>query len=158
MRNFSPRMDVFDRRGLSAAEIELARSVFGDEIAWARVRVVQGPPLFFWAMAPLRHTILYSRLRARRDFAEAPIEEQGVFIHELTHVWQAARGVVLAAAKLKAMGKSAYLYETREGAALRDYNIEAQAEIVRHLFMKRRGVGDACAGPLAWLEAIWAGR
>ena len=150
-------MELFERRALGASEIALAREMFGDEIAWARVQVAQLPPTFFWAMAPLRHTILYSRLRGRRDFSEAPIEEQGVFIHELTHVWQAARGVVLAVAKLNAIGKAAYLFQVREGAVLTDYNIEAQAEIVRTLFMARRGACDSPA-PRAWLEDIWARR
>ncbi|MES1199415.1 MAG: vgr related protein [Pseudomonadota bacterium] len=151
-------MELFERRALTGAELALAREIFGDEIAWARVRVVQWPPLFFWAMAPLRHTVLYSRLRARRDFSEAPLEEQGVFIHELAHIWQAAHGTVLAAAKLNAIGKRAYLYEAKKGARLGDYNIEAQAEIVRHLFMARRGASEPGAASADWLEAIWSGR
>ncbi len=147
---------MFERRGLTEGELDLARALFGEDADWARVQVVQLPPLGFWAMAPLKHTILYSRLRARRDFSDAPVGEQGVFVHELAHVWQAARGIVLALAKLSALGRKAYRYQPREGARLSDYNIESQAEIARHLFLARRGLHEENAPARAWLEGIWA--
>ena len=54
----------------------------------------------FAAMVPLGKTILFSKWRARRDFSRAPVTEQAWLIHELAHVWQARRGVVLAIAKI----------------------------------------------------------
>src|SRR5687768_4737444 len=42
----------------------------------------------------------------------------------------------------------------RSGPALQDYGIEQQAEIVRHVYLMRRGVAVARAAPLAMLEAI----
>jgi len=151
-------MHPWERRALSAGEIALGRGVFGDAVAWDSVRVLQAPPLPFGAMVPLGKTIVFARWRAARDFASAPLGEQGWFVHELTHVWQAARGTVLAAAKLGALGKKAYIYKPRADAALSDYNIESQAEIARHLFMARTGKAEADAPPREWLEAIWAKR
>lgn len=151
-------MRVLARRPLTAGEVKLGESVFGAEIEWPSVRIVQAPKLGFGAMAPFARTIIFSQWRARQDFAQAPLNEQGWFVHELAHVWQARRGVLLVAAKLRALGKRAYAYKAHEGAKLSDYNIERQAEIVRHLYLARQGAPASGAPPLAWLEAIWAGR
>jgi hypothetical protein len=148
-------MHPWERRALSAGEIALGRSMFGDVIEWPRVGILQTPPLGFAAMVPFGSTIVFSRWRAARDFAAVSVKEQGWFVHELAHVWQAARGTVLAAAKLKALGKKAYVYEPRAGATLHDYNIERQAEIARHLFLARIGEPEAGAPPQSWLEEIW---
>ena len=145
------------RRALTAGEIALGRSVFGDEIAWSKVRIAQAPALGFGAMVPIGRTIVFSKWRAAHDFSAASMWDQGWFVHELTHVWQAARGVVLAAAKLGALGKGAYAY--KPGAPqLRAYNIERQAEIARHLFLARAGAAEADAPSKDWLEATWASR
>jgi hypothetical protein len=148
-------MHPWERRALSAGEIALGRGMFGDVIEWDRVRVLQAPALPFGAMVPLGKTIVFARWRAWKDFADAPLSEQGWFVHELTHVWQAARGTVLAAAKLSALGKKAYAYKPRAGAKLSSYNIESQAEIARHLFLARAGEPQAGVPARAWLEAIW---
>lgn len=151
-------MRLFERRALTGDEIALARTVFAEEIAWGRVRVVQGPPLGYGAMAPFKHTIVFSNWRAARDFSAAPLREQGWFVHELMHVWQAAQGTTLALAKLGALGKRAYAYAPKPNAMLKHYNIERQAEIARHLFLTRHGEAPAEAPPRAWLEAVWATR
>lgn len=145
-------------RYLTAGEIALGRSVFGDEIDWPRVRILQTRRLGFGAMVPLGCTIVFSKWRAVRDFAHAPLDEQGWFIHELMHVWQAARGVMLAGAKLGALGKGAYVYKPRAGVALKRYNIERQAEIARHLFLARAGAREDGMPNADWLEEIWATR
>lgn len=152
------RMKSFQGRALTSGEVALGRSVFGDEINWAKVRVAQAPWLGFGAMVPLGRTIVFSRWRASRDFSKESFGEQGWFIHELAHVWQAARGVFLPGAKLGAIGKRAYAYKPRPGARYRDYNIERQAEIARHLFLARAGEAEPGAPPRDWLEAMWAGR
>jgi hypothetical protein len=146
-----------ERRVLTAGEIELGRTVFGEEIAWRRVRVLQALPLGFGAMVPIGHTIVFSKWRAAYDFAAAPLSEQGWFVHEHAHVWQAAHGVVLAGAKLGALGKSAYAYKPRQ-PKLSGYNIERQAEIARHLFLARAGFPEQGAPEREWLEATWASR
>jgi hypothetical protein len=150
-------MKVGQRRPLTQGEIALGRAVFGDEIPWARVGIFQARPLGFGAMVPIGRTIVFSKWRAARDFSEAPIWDQGWFIHELAHVWQAARGVVLAGAKLRALGKRAYCY-TPHARKLSAYNIERQAEIARHLFLARAGAPEQGAPAKDWLESVWAAR
>jgi hypothetical protein len=151
-------MKIWHKRPLTPGEIDLGRSVFGEEIDWPRVRVLQAPPLGFGAMVPLGRTIVFSRWRAVHDFASAPVDEQGWFVHELMHVWQAARGVVLAGAKLRAIGRAAYAYAPKPGALLKSYNIERQAEIARHLYIARCGCYEPGMPPRGWLEEIWQGR
>jgi hypothetical protein len=151
------RMKPGQRRQLTAGEIALGRAVFGEEIDWPRVRVLQAPSLGFGAMVPLGRTIVFSRWRAARDFVEAPLDEQGWLVHEIMHVWQAAHGVFLAGAKLRALGKLAYTYEPKPRAKLKHYNIERQAEIARHLFLARAG-SEAEIPPHDWLEQVWASR
>lgn len=152
-------MPLWARRALTDGEIAVAKRVFADEIAWAQVRVLQAPPqLGFGAMVPRGRTIVFSRWRAVNDFAAAPLGEQGWFVHELMHVWQAGRGVFLAGAKLNAIGKRAYHYKPQAGARLADYNIERQAEIARHLFLARSGAREPGMPPPSWLEEIWLTR
>jgi hypothetical protein len=149
-------MAPFTMRALHSGEIALAQDIYGEEIDWASVRIAQGPPLGFAAMVPIGSTILFANFAARLDFSAAPLGVQGLLVHELAHVWQARRGVVLAIAKLSAIGRGAYRYAVREGARFAEYNIESQAEIARHLFLARRGV--TTLAPRQWLEAVWAGR
>ncbi len=144
-------------RGLTIGEIALGRSVFGDEIPWSKIRIRQAPALGFGAMVPIGSTIVFSKWRAAHDFSAASLWDQGWFVHELTHVWQAARGVVLAAAKLSALGKSAYAYSP-QSPKFSAYNIERQAEIVRHLFLARAGAAEEGAPSREWLEETWASR
>jgi len=151
-------MKAWGRRCLTEGEIALGRSVFGDEIDWSRVRVLQAPQLGFGAMVPRGRTIVFSKWRAAHDFSRCSLDDQGWFVHELMHVWQAARGVILAGAKLHALGRGAYVYKPREGAKLRDYNIERQAEIARHLFLARSGAAAPGMPAREWLEEIWKTR
>ena len=151
-------MQPFERRALTAPERLLGASVFADEIDWPAIHIAQAPLLGFAAMVPLGATIVFSSWRAPLDFSLVEVAEQGWFIHELGHVWQAARGVALALAKLGALGARAYRYAPRPNAELKHYNIESQAEIVRHLFLARAHAPDKDAPDQAWLEAIWARR
>ncbi len=152
------RMRTGERRALNAREIALGRVVFGDEIAWPRVRIVQAPPLGFGAMAPFGGWIVFSKWRAPRDFAQAHVGEQGWLVHELAHVWQSERGMFLPALKLGALGKRAYAYKAHKLAAFGDYNIERQAEIARHLFLARVGACEEAMPDRDWLEAVWEKR
>lgn len=151
-------MATWERRALTYGEVAIGRSVFGEEIDWPRVRVLQAPALGFGAMVPVGRTIVFSKWRAARDFARAPLDERGWFVHELAHVWQAAQGVLLAGAKLHALGRGAYAYKPRPDATFASYNIESQAEIARHLFLQRMGGRESGMPSLEWLEDIWAGR
>lgn len=150
-----PRMHAFERRALTGGERDIARIVFGREIDLDSVRIQQAPPAPFAAMVPHRRTIVFSMWRAARDFSDALAGERGWFVHELAHVWQARRGVVLAAAKLRALGRDAYEYRWEPGKRLHDYNIEQQAEIARHLYLARIGAPDPAAPSLERLEETW---
>jgi hypothetical protein len=149
-------MKVFSRRPLTCGEVRLAKGLFGGRIAYERVGIVQGPPFLpFGAMVPKGLTIVFGQWRAAQDFSLAPLGEQGWFIHEMTHVAQAAHGKVLAASKLKALGRKAYRYELKGGERFQALNIEQQAEVARGLFLARRGAAGPEHASLAALEAIW---
>src|SRR5215217_5068038 len=81
-------------RSLTQGEIDLARSVFGEAIDYGRVRLVHGK---WWpfhprraAMAPMGHIYFHPHGGGwSEDFSKEPLSQQGFFIHEMTHVWQA---------------------------------------------------------------------
>jgi hypothetical protein len=130
-----------DSRGLTPGEIALAQSVFGDAIAYDRVRI---HPRSWWpfqhrrmAMAPNGHLYLPAQGPLWcDDFCERPITRQGLFIHEMTHVWQHQQGVNLL---LRRHPFCRYSYTIKPGWPLRRYGIEQQAEIVRHAFELGQG-------------------
>ena len=86
-----------DASPLTAGEIDLARSVFGDAIDYAQVRLVEGK---WWpfqprrrAMAPMGNIYFHPDGGGwSDDFSKEPLGRQGFFIHEMTHVWQAQKG------------------------------------------------------------------
>jgi hypothetical protein len=130
-------------RPLTFGEIELARSIFGDAIDYSRVKMVHRK---WWpfqprsvAMAPMGnihfhpHSFLWSE-----DFSREPLHRQGLFMHELTHVWQAQkRGRFYL--PLMRHPFCRYSYEVEPGRAFEGYGLEQQAEIVRHLFLAQNG-------------------
>jgi hypothetical protein len=135
-----------DDRPLTPGEIALARSVFGDAIDYAPVTIRRRKWAFFQpretVMAPRGHIHFHpSGTRYRADFAQAPLGDQGLFIHEMTHVWQHQKGVILPLARHPFCR---YDYAIRPGCPLQRYGIEQQAEIVRHAFLL--GCGCAVAG------------
>jgi len=155
MNRVPPRLKLFERRSLTPGEIALARTVFGDAIAYDAVRVLQGPRWpFYGAIAPFRRTIIHGAWPAARDFSLASLDEQGWFIHEMTHLYQAAQGAVLAWSKLRAFGRKAYRFELKAGDRFEVFNIEQQAEIARALFLARMAESRQ-PEVLAALEAIW---
>ncbi len=130
-------------RKLTADEIVLARSVFGDAIDYAKVEVRNRK----WApfqprqtvMAPMGHlhfnpaSTLYCD-----DFCKQSLSMQGLFIHEMTHVWQAqTRGRFYLVTHRLPMSR--YTYALKPGWLLHRYGIEQQAEIVRHFFLLSKG-------------------
>ena len=130
-------------RSLTEGEIALARSVFGDAIDYARVGIVAGR---WWpfqtrniAMAPNGNIYfppdgpLWSE-----DFAAEPLHLQGLFIHEMTHVWQAQRGGRWYLPLMR-HPFCRYRYAIVPGRPFRHYGPEQQAEMVRHAFLLARG-------------------
>lgn len=144
------------RRPLSPGEIALARSIFGDAIDYAPVTVVRGKWAFFQpretVMAPCGHIHFHPRGHLYHDdFAAAPIDRQGLFIHEMCHIWQHQQGIFL---PLKRHPFCTYDYVLHPGRPLKRYGLEQQAEIVRHAFLIRRGVRLAGAPDAKTYDSI----
>jgi hypothetical protein len=145
---------VGGERPLTPGEITLARSMFGDAIDYAPVRIRRRKFFPFHprgvTMAPKGH--LHFHPDANHycdDFAAAELHHQAHFIHEMTHVWQAQRlGEWYLV--LRRHPWCRYDYALKPGWTLEQYGIEQQAEIVKHAFLLRqgasvRGVADKAA-------------
>ena len=91
------------------------------------------------AMTPRGHIHFHPAADAYcDDFARADINAQGLFIHEMTHVWQTQqRGEWYLVLMRHPFCR--YDYTIRPGWALERYGLEQQAEIVRHAFQLRQG-------------------
>jgi hypothetical protein len=145
-------------RSLTQGEVALARSVFRDAIDYSCVKMVRGKWWLFHprnaAMAPTGnihfhpHGDLWSE-----DFAAEPLWRQGLFIHELTHVWQSqTRGRFYL--PLMRHPFCQYRYVFVPGKPFERYGLEQQAEIVRHVFVLRRGYALNGVPSLGALEPI----
>jgi hypothetical protein len=145
-----------DARPLTPGEIDLARGMFGDAIDYAPVRIVLGKWAFFQprdvVMTPTGRLHFHPHGTAYRDdFSHATLGEQGLFVHEMTHVWQHQSGIFL---PLKRVPWARYDYAVKPGWTLRKYGLEQQAEIVRHAFLIGSGGMFAGAPPLSQLQTI----
>lgn len=153
-----PLCPVGGERPLTAGEIALARSVFGEAIDYARVTIRRRR--FFplhprkVTMAPMGHLHFHPDApHYCDDFAAAPLHQQAHFIHEMVHVWQTqtrGRWYLL----LRRHPWCRYDYALKPGWRLEQYGIEQQAEIVRHAFLLRQGEPVAGAPPLASYETL----
>lgn len=87
----------------------------------------------------------------RDDFADAALVDQGLFIHEMTHIWQHQRGIFLPLARHPFCR---YRYSLRPGQPFSRYGIEQQAEIVRHAFLLRCGAAVPAAPDLRQYDSL----
>lgn len=134
------RMKPFTLRGLTPGERALAAEMFGEGLDAVRVRLLALPA---WRRAFVAgpRLMVWPAISARADFgaSDTPLMVQAVFVHELTHLWQAQNGVSLLLAKIKAGDRPAsYAYDL-EAAEFPQMNIEQQAMIVEHAFLASRG-------------------
>ncbi len=149
---------VGGERRLTPGEVELAKGVFGGAVDYTKVTIRRRKWFPFQprqvAMAPRGHLYFHPGAEAYcDDFAAAPLHRQGLFIHEMTHVWQTQR-----------LGEwylvlhrhpwCRYDYALKPGWPLERYGIEQQAEIVRHSFLLRAGARIPGAPPAAWYDRI----
>ena len=130
-------------RPLTPGEITLARSVFGDAINYAAMTIRHRKWAFFQprrvTMAPMGHIHFHPRGDAYcADFCDAALSAQGHFIHEMVHVWQAQTLGRWYLVLMRWPGMR-YSYSLKPGWPLARYNLEQQAEIVRHAFLTARG-------------------
>jgi hypothetical protein len=138
-------------RSLTDGEIELARSIFGDSIDYAAVRLVRRK---WWpfqprgiVMAPTGNIHFHpDSPNWSEDFARERLSLQGLFVHEMTHVWQTQkRGRFYL--PLMRHPFCRYAYDLRPGWSFERYGLEQQAEIVRHTFLAKRGATLAAVPP-----------
>jgi hypothetical protein len=139
-------------RWLTPAERKLAESVFHNAVDYDQVRLANNK---FFPFQP-RGTVMAPRGTIHfhpkgplfcEDFcgAEVGLSDQGLFIHEMTHIWQHQRGLNLL---LRRHLFCRYSYSIKPGWPLLRYGIEQQAEIVRHFFLIREGLHIAGAPKL----------
>jgi len=139
------------KRPLTAGEIALAKTVFGDSIDYAAVRLHNRRLLPFGlqekhqAIAYRSHTS-FPRSAYSDDFAKEtdPIK-QSVFIHELVHVWQHQNRVlstpkeaVRETLKHKFNYQKSYHYTLSHNRDLTSYGFEQQAAMVQDYFLLTR--------------------
>lgn len=135
------RMKPLSLRRLTAGERALAAEMFGEGLDAGGVRIL-ALPVWNRAFVAGPGLIVWPARTVRADFAasETPLSVQAVFMHELTHVWQAQNGVQLLLAKLKAGDSHAsYAYDLSAGPEFAALNIEQQAMVVEHAFLASRG-------------------
>ncbi|GAA4005454.1 vgr related protein [Sphingomonas humi] len=145
-------------RPLTSGEVAMAQSVFGATLDYARVRLVRGK---WWpfqpcgtAMAPCGHIHFHpDDPNWRDDFSTAEWALQGLFIHELTHVWQTQRAGRFYLPLMR-HPFCRYRYTYQPGRPFLRYGLEQQAELVRHAFLQRRGIRPVRSADLAAIEGI----
>ena len=140
----APACPVGGERSLTEGEIALARTIFGDAIDYRPVTIRRRKWFPFQPreiiMAPRGHLHFHPRGHVYcDDFAAADWRSQGLFIHEMTHVWQSQQHGSWYL-PLHRHPWCRYDYALKPGWALERYGIEQQAEIVKHAFWLRRGM------------------
>lgn len=123
-------------RLLTTGEIQLAKSVFASTIEYSKVWIHKESYLPFnlqnedTAMTP--NGEIYFRNHYRDDFSQTTDDFQHLFIHEMSHVWQRARGMNVIGRGLVSWLVS-YRY-TLDGRLLSEYPMEQQAQIIADNF------------------------
>lgn len=145
-------------RPLTAGERALAASIFGEAVDYDGVRVKHRR----WfplqprntLMAPTGHVHVHPKSdHWSEDYAQERTSLQGLFLHELTHVWQTQRRGRFYLPLMR-HPFCRYDYAFRPGWEFERYGLEQQAEIVRHAFLLRAGVGVPGAPPLERYEGL----
>lgn len=136
-KKYDKKQDDDSVRKLTSGEVALARTVFGNRIDYEKVKIHHGSYLPFGlqgenvAMTP--NGELYFRTTLyREDFSQTLDDLQHLFIHEMSHVWQRARGM-----NVIGRGLVSWLVSYRyilDGRLLSDYPMEQQAQIIADHF------------------------
>ena len=131
---------VQQSRPLSADEIILAHSVFGNSINLDNVQLKTAWwVLKNYAVSP-NGNIYFHPADWCPDFSTVSIGKQSWLIHELTHVWQLQRGLKVVRG---AIINRRYNYILQTGKSFFNYGIEQQARIVQDYFVRRQ-LGEDC--------------
>lgn len=132
------------RRTLTQAERRLTESVFGEAIDLDRVAIHRAR---WWRFQPRQAIMapdgdLWCHPRGdlyRACYASGSLTMQALFVHEMTHVWQAQRGGRWYLPLMR-HPFCRYAYALKPGKPFGRYGIEQQAEIVADAFLLRQGV------------------
>lgn len=130
-------------RTLTDSESALAETMFGNAIDLDRVRIHR---TVWWPfqqrevlMAPDGDIWCHPQGKLYRAcYASADLRMQAIFIHEMTHVWQAQRRGRWYLPLMR-HPFCRYAYRLTPGKRLTSYGIEQQAEIIADAFLLRRG-------------------
>ena len=134
-------------RPLTENEIALAQTVFGDQVNYQSVRIINksNSPLRLLtdSMSPDGNIYVYDPMTQSADNALASRAHRNNFMHEMTHVWQYQRGVNLAAAGLREIIRNPFnfnaAYRYTFGHDFYSYRHEQQAAIVQHYVQLKDG-------------------
>jgi hypothetical protein len=142
------RFDQFKSRGLTPGEIKLCQQVFADLIDYSAVKIMNHPYLPWQSkyviMAPAGY-IHARNLHYREDYSKENQSYQGLFIHEMAHIYQyqhkmnvLLKGALLQTTAFLSLGKyNPYKYQFNPNKCFSDYNIEQQGNIARDIFLKK---------------------
>jgi hypothetical protein len=130
-------------RRFTPGERALAAEVFGPALDSSRAIIVTGAPTGGTAFVLSRWMIFPVEVA---DFAAEPVQTQGWFVHELTHVWQFQRRPLWTLTSwLKVLvtggygpGQPGYRYTLPVGWDR--LNLEQQARVMEHGWLAERGV------------------
>jgi hypothetical protein len=152
--------NAMSKRPLTPGEITLAKTVFGDSIDYARVRLhnkrILPPGIQKRHQAVAKGSdISFPRDAYAPDFsAETNPQKQSVFIHELVHVWQhqnhvlsTPREALKETLKHKFNYSKSYLHSLSPDKDLTACGFEQQAAIVQDYFLlTRHGISKSYKG------------
>jgi hypothetical protein len=143
-------------RPMSAAEIDLAREYFSDEIDYGKVRIHRVRTRRI-AYCTGNHLYFSDSLTenggdyTKHENVQAEIRLRALFIHELTHAWQKQKhpSIVgkLKAAFSRAFGGDPYAYDLADNRDFLHYGIEQQAQLMQDFcrvreYKRLAGQGD----------------
>ena len=142
------KLDQFRCRSLTAMEIQLCQSVFGNLIDYSQVKVMNHPYLPWQPQHIFMAPCGYIHMRNRHylaDYSQAHRGYQAIFIHEMTHILQhqqqtnvLLKGAILQLSYYLSFKRyDPYHYQFVQGKAFADYNIEQQGDIARDIFFKK---------------------
>lgn len=132
-------------RSLTRGEEKMARTVFGDGIDYAKVKIHHGGWWLFvgnqdpnTAVTPNGKIYVPTPIY-RDDYSTCEGSYRRLFIHEMVHVWQFQMGynIKLNALRVTSQGPSAYVYDLAWNSRLADFNMEQQGDIMSDYYMIR---------------------
>ena len=149
----------FNSRPLTAPELELAKSIYGDTIDYQFIRLDERAHI-----GPRFYRFCYVSFNLVNSWGGM---HPSILIHELMHVWQYQQyGAIYMIRAIIAQhthcgydygGIKALRARRKKGEGLRDFNLEQQGDIIADYFLLKNGYqtqwGDANLGDLGIYQA-----